>query len=160
MYLTNQQFASIIDQTPLVSIDLIFLNSANQILLGQRNNAPAKGYWFVPGGRIRKNETLTDAFKRLTHDEIGMSKAYKDAISLGVYEHFYDDNALTIENISTHYVVIAKMMQIDNLAIDALPTDQHNAYKFFSLEELCSNRRIHTNSRAYYDAIIDNLPKR
>ena len=55
----------IIDATPLISIDLIILNSNDEILLGKRNNRPAKGYWFVPGGRIRKNETLKQALSRI-----------------------------------------------------------------------------------------------
>src|SRR5450830_138978 len=32
-----------------------------QLLLGRRINAPARGWWFTPGGRIRKNEALVQA---------------------------------------------------------------------------------------------------
>ena len=54
----------VIKHTPLVSIDLIVRNGKDQILVGLRTNEPAKGFWFVPGGRILKNERITEAFKR------------------------------------------------------------------------------------------------
>jgi hypothetical protein len=40
---------------PLVSIDLIIRDNADRVLLGLRNNEPAKGYFFVPGGIILKD---------------------------------------------------------------------------------------------------------
>lgn len=47
-------------------------NTQGQVLLGQRLNRPAQGYWFVPGGRIHKDETMTQAFARLTKEELGV----------------------------------------------------------------------------------------
>lgn len=71
MWLPDETFKSIIQHTPLISIDLIVRNEQGHVLLGQRVNAPAKGYWFVLGGRVRKNETLDDAFVRLVREELG-----------------------------------------------------------------------------------------
>ena len=59
-------------QPPLISIDLLVQNEHGEYLLGLRNNRPAQGYWFVPGGRVLKNETLDGAFKRLTFEELGI----------------------------------------------------------------------------------------
>ncbi|TOB15241.1 NUDIX domain-containing protein, partial [Vibrio parahaemolyticus] len=56
--LDEQTFKLVVASTPLVSIDLIIRNSKRQILLGQRTNRPAQGFWFVPGGRICKDETF------------------------------------------------------------------------------------------------------
>ena len=94
MWLPDETFKSIIQHTPLISIDLIVRNEQGHVLLGKRVNAPAKGYWFVPGGRVRKNETLDDAFVRLVREELGIESGVTraDAKFLGVYEHFYDDN--------------------------------------------------------------------
>ncbi|KDS03655.1 glycosyl transferase in colanic acid biosynthesis [Salmonella enterica subsp. enterica serovar Heidelberg str. RI-11-014316] len=36
--------------TPLISLDFIVENGQGEILLGQRLNRPAQGYWFVAGG--------------------------------------------------------------------------------------------------------------
>ncbi|WP_338062250.1 NUDIX domain-containing protein [Vibrio variabilis] len=70
MYLDKETFTTVIESTPLVSIDLLIENSKGQVLLGLRNNRPAQGFWFVPGGRILKNEKLDDAFMRLCQEEL------------------------------------------------------------------------------------------
>lgn len=59
MYLKYEQLATAVSLTLLISIDLIILKKTNEVLLGQRNNCLAKGYWFVPSGRILKNETFS-----------------------------------------------------------------------------------------------------
>jgi colanic acid biosynthesis protein WcaH len=73
MFLDKETFSTVIESTPLVSIDLVIKNQQGQALLGQRLNRPAKGFWFVPGGRVLKNESLAAAFKRLTLDELGQN---------------------------------------------------------------------------------------
>ncbi len=66
MLLPLNTFKTIIEHAPLISIDLVVENKQGEVLLGRRNNRPAQGYWFVPGGRILKDELMSDAFKRLT----------------------------------------------------------------------------------------------
>ena len=51
--LDSKNFKIIIENTPLVSIDLCIVCDS-QILLGKRENEPLKGVWFTPGGRIFK----------------------------------------------------------------------------------------------------------
>ncbi|MEP1870522.1 MAG: NUDIX domain-containing protein, partial [Paraglaciecola sp.] len=92
MFLDKETFSNVIESTPLVSIDLVVKNSIGQALLGKRLNRPAKDSWFVPGGRILKNESMAEAFKRLTHDELGQELVITQAELLGVYDHFYEDN--------------------------------------------------------------------
>jgi colanic acid biosynthesis protein WcaH len=75
-YLEPQLFAALVEHTPLISIDLVIENSQGEILLGERTNRPAQGMWFVPGGRILKDELMQDAFLRLTQDELGGSWLY------------------------------------------------------------------------------------
>ena len=58
MFLDKNTFSTVIASTPLVPIDLVVKNHQSQVLLGQRLNRPAQGFWFVPGGRILKNEFL------------------------------------------------------------------------------------------------------
>ena len=73
MFLDKETFSSVIKAAPLVSIDLVIKNKQGQTLLGERLNKPAQGFWFVPGGRILKDESLADAFKRLATEELGQS---------------------------------------------------------------------------------------
>ena len=86
-WLDQEIFKIIIDTTPLVSIDLSVCNAQGQILVGKRVNRPAQGFWFVPGGRILKNERLAEAFSRLTEAELGLRLDIKHARYLGLYEH-------------------------------------------------------------------------
>ena len=66
-----QTFKAVIENTPLVSIDLCLVCNG-QILLGKRRNEPLKGRWFTPGGRIHKNETWQDALLRVAEAELGL----------------------------------------------------------------------------------------
>lgn len=79
--LNQDTFSTIIEHTPLVSIDLVVICQNEKILLGQRLSRPAKGDWFVLLGRILKNESLSSAFKRLTLNEIGTLYQIEDAIN-------------------------------------------------------------------------------
>ncbi|MFM9587755.1 NUDIX domain-containing protein, partial [Streptomyces caniscabiei] len=76
-----------------------------QVLLGRRTNRPAKGYWFVPGGRIYKDETFDQAFRRLTKIELGQEYSMETSQFLGPYQHLYTDN-FSGSDFSTHYVVL------------------------------------------------------
>lgn len=70
--------------TPLISIDLIVENERGEFLLGKRTNRPAQGFWFVPGERVQKDETLSDAFERLTLAELACSCRWQRASLRGL----------------------------------------------------------------------------
>lgn len=155
-FLSAEDFQRVVDSTPLVSIDLIVCNADGDILLGKRNNRPAQGFWFVPGGRIQKNEKLVDAFKRLTTEELGLCVEMQNARYLGLYEHFYEDSIFTEsqlaagkENISTHYVVNAFEIVIDSKEI-VLPREQHNEYVWLSEKDLLASDQVHVHSKWYF----------
>jgi colanic acid biosynthesis protein WcaH len=94
----NSDFARIIRYAPLVSIDIIVRDPQGKALLGLRANEPARGKYFVPGGAIRKNETIRDAFARILKAEIGIEASLDNATFLGVFEHFYETNRFGIPN--------------------------------------------------------------
>lgn len=149
MLLSDDIFKTIIQSTPLVSFDLIITDDQGKILLGERLNRPAKGTWFVPGGRVRKNERLDDAFIRLGKEELGHVFIREHASLLGVFEHFYDDNMYG-ENASTHYVVLA--YAISWLSADSehfLPLLQHSRFRWWSFDVAIASDAVHANTKAY-----------
>uniref|UniRef100_UPI00398C6595 NUDIX domain-containing protein n=1 Tax=Salmonella enterica TaxID=28901 RepID=UPI00398C6595 len=73
MFLRQEDLAAVVRATPLISLDFIVENGQGEILLCQRLNRPAQGYWFVPGGRVCIHETLDAAFRPLTLAELGGS---------------------------------------------------------------------------------------
>ncbi len=145
-------FAGIIHNTPLVSLDFLVENTKGEFLLGMRTNRPAKDYWFVPGGRILKNETLDEGFNRLTKTELGLEISLKQAQYHGLYEHFYPDNVFADEpefqHISTHYIV--NVFRVKLLVQAELPLRQHNAYKWFMPEQLLQDKQVHEYSKWYF----------
>lgn len=151
MFLDKNTFSTVIANSPLVSIDLVVLDKVGNALLGRRLNRPAKDCWFVLGGRVRKNESLSDAFKRLTLEEIGIEFQISQAKLIGPFDHFYHDNVFG-EAFSTHYVAIAYVIQIDT-NLDFLPLDiQHAQYQWFAVESLLRDPTVHLHTKWYFDS--------
>ena len=117
-FLNKDEFAQVVRNTPLVSIDLIIRDPDQHVLVRLRTNEPAKGKWFVPGGVVRKYERLADAFARIVKAEIGLDASIDDAKFVGVYEHLYDDNVFGEEGFGTHYVVLAHQLNLESSAAD------------------------------------------
>jgi len=90
--LDNPTFKKVIENTPLVSVDICLICNG-KILLGKRKNEPLKGFFFTPGSRIFKNETLNDCLKRVAISELGL--VVNDnwgAKLMGAWDHFYENS--------------------------------------------------------------------
>ena len=148
MFLNEDVFKKIVKNTPLISIDLLIENFQGQILLGKRTNRPARGFWFVPGGRIYKDETLVNAFNRLVFEELCANISYDQAKFIGVFQHFYMDN-FSEENFTTHYIVLGYKI-IYECDFTILPKKQHNEFKWFSKSEIFYSPVVHSNTKAYF----------
>ncbi|CNE67280.1 GDP-mannose mannosyl hydrolase [Yersinia nurmii] len=146
--LDTSLFKTIVANTPLISIDLVVQDSQNRILLGKRLNRPAKNYWFVPGGRVRKDETLADAFTRLAKEELGFPISIQNAAFIGTFEHFYPDN-FSEEDFSTHYVVLGYKLVIETPLVQ-LPKDQHSQYCWRAVDDLLSADDVHLHTKLYF----------
>ncbi len=149
--LPREEFIQIVRNTPLVAIDFVLWSQDDRLLLGRRNNEPAKGFLFVPGGRIFKDEKIADAFSRIMAGEMGLSYRLADAHYLGVFEHFYPTNVFGLSGFGTHYVVNAYEIR---LAADvAVRTEaQHSEYVWMPAAEVLSHPEVHTNTKAYLKA--------
>jgi colanic acid biosynthesis protein WcaH len=149
MLLAPDKFLEVIEAAPLVSADLIIRNPAGEILLGKRSNPPAQGFWFVPGGRIRKNETIPQALQRISQAELHTALAH--ATLLGVYDHIYPDNFLQKPGIGTHYVVLGfECVLAPGQTIH--PDPQHSEFKWWPLDALMANSCVHENTRRYFNS--------
>jgi colanic acid biosynthesis protein WcaH len=149
MFLARNDFAHVIRHTPLASIDLVVRDPEGRVLVGLRSNKPAQGSWFVPGGRVYKDERLDVAFARITRSELGIEIARREAEFLGVYEHLYDDNALDEPGVTTHYIVLAYEVRVDPATL-ALPNAQHDRFRWLTPDELRRDTLVHENTRAYF----------
>ncbi|MCT7487132.1 NUDIX domain-containing protein [Aliarcobacter cryaerophilus] len=140
-----EQFKTVVEHTPLISIDLVTMYQ-DKVLLGKRVNKPAFGFYFTTGGIVRKNETFKDAQKRIAKDELGI-ELNKELKFLGVFEHFYDDSIF--DGISTHYVNHGYLLELEK-ELDDIPKNQHSEYKWFTIEELLQSNEVHKYAKYYF----------
>ena len=142
--LDDATFKTIIDSTPLISIDIL-LKKDNKVLLGRRINKPAQGYFFSTGGRINKNETIDSAMVRIVKNELNIELKFMPEF-IGVFEHFYDDSMY--EDVSTHYVNLAYEYEVEEVL--NLPTEQHNEYQWFTVSELLKSKQVYKYVKDYF----------
>ncbi len=155
-FLPVSDFAAAVAALPLVSLDWVLTNPDGELLLGQRLNAPARGWWFTPGGRIRKNEALAQALQRVAHDELGLAPqlagAWADRAQLmGAWDHFYPDSVFS-PDASTHYVNLPHWLALswDEVALLRLPVgEQHAAWQWRPLAEAAGHPLVHAHVRPY-----------
>ena len=143
--LNTEAFKTVINSTPLISIDLL-VKKDNKILLGKRINKPAQGYLFSIGGRVYKNESIQQATARIAKTELNIELKLTPKF-IGVFEHFYDDGVY--KDVSTHYINLAYEVDINNEILN-LPNDQHNEYQWLSIDELLSSKQVHKYVKDYF----------
>lgn len=65
-------YNEIITNIPISCVDIALVNE-DSIMLVERLDAPAKGQWWLPGGRVLKGEMMKDAAIRKAKQEVGVS---------------------------------------------------------------------------------------
>ena len=115
-------YDSIIEVLPILCVDG-FIIKDDKILLLKRNNYPALGEWWVPGGRVIKNETLNEAIIRKIKDEIQLDSEVIRQI--GITETIFE---------TKHTINICFLVSIDsdNIVLNS----EHSEFKWVSLNEL------------------------
>jgi len=64
-------YHQILENVPIACVDIaIVANGA--VLLVKRKDPPARGQWWVPGGRIHKGEMMKDTAFRKAREEVGI----------------------------------------------------------------------------------------
>jgi len=151
--LPDRDFLQLIRTAPLVAVDVVLKDGAGQVLLVQRNDEPARGYFFVPGGRIFKNERIAAAFQRIVMAELGLSISFQNAVPLGLYQHIYDTNRFEEEGTGTHYVVLAHEVVLPErpaLLVDA-------PYRWAAPQDIAAMGDAHPFTKAYFSDDFQHL---
>lgn len=92
--------ARLYPDTPLVAVGVVVIHEG-KVLLVRRGNAPSKGLWAVPGGRVELGETLMDAAAREVLEETGI--VVSDAEVLWGFDKIERDEEGAVRH---HYVVV------------------------------------------------------
>lgn len=141
------KFEQIVKNTPLITIDFIIYNSKGQILLGKRNNKPARLHYFTPGGRIFKSENFKDAVKRLSEKELNYELKMEDLLFVGVFEQLFDESIF--EGISLHCIDLVYSCNVDKL--ENLPNIEHDDYIYVSKNELLEHNLVHHYVKDFFN---------
>ena len=67
---------------PTLGVGGIVFNNKKQILLIQRNQAPAMGFWSIPGGKLEAGESLAEACQREIKEETGLNTDVKHIVAV------------------------------------------------------------------------------
>lgn len=141
-WIPEDDWRTIIENIPIVSVDLL-VRYEDGLLFGKRTNEPAKGHWFLPGGRVQKGETRPEAVQRIAAEELGVEVRIVE--SLGAFEHIYDTSELKGVDMK-HYLASGYVVDVKNGKIQS--DDQHSELRVFR----SSPEPLHENICAYLEA--------
>lgn len=138
--ISDEEWGLVVQNVPIASVDLV-VQTTDGIVLAKRTNEPAKGEWFVPGGRIHKGEPIEEAVHRIADEELALDVTIEQR--LGTYDHFYDVS--DVEGTSKHYVAHGFVVSADgeDISLD----DQHDEVRFWSTRP--------TDLHEYVEAYLD-----
>jgi colanic acid biosynthesis protein WcaH len=116
-FIPTSLYDQIVKLLPIVSVDAVIVIDKSLLLL-KRNNQPAKGLWWFPGGRIHKGESLEQTLRREVKEETGLElKNYK---LINVYSRVFPER---------HDITIAYLCKCEKGKIRL--NDEHSEYELF-----------------------------
>lgn len=152
-YLSESEFYTAGKLSQFVSVDLLIYYE-NRLLLGMRKNNPAKNYYFVPGSKLYKEESITEGIQRTSKNELGITLNLKNIKKLGLYEHIYDNN-FKDDTYGIHYVVIPIQYNLSDEEYLTLTNSsqfysQHDCILWIEPTEISQRDDIHTFVKYYF----------
>ena len=131
-WIEENLYKRILDKMPIPTVDSIVVHGGKFLLL-RRNNPPVKGMWWLPGGRVRRGETLEQAVKREVLEETGLE--CKILRQVGVINQIFPE----VHTVSVYFLV-------ESNSPDVKLNAEHSAYEWFS--------KLQENSHSYLKTMI------
>lgn len=97
-----EKYKEIVDVMPILTVDCICIHKGKMLLV-KRTNKPLQGHYWLPGGRVLKNETLEQACVRKMKEETGLP--VKVTGVAGFHEYIFQENELDVDTMHTLSVV-------------------------------------------------------
>ena len=154
-YVPIEEYARLMSVAPIPAVDLIVVRGGGtKVLLGRRTDHPAKGYWFVPGGRLLRDETVPEAVRRISCRELGVE--LEAGRGLGVYHHRHPRDALGTAA-GCHFVVFAVVVRWPEEENEVVPADgSHENFRFWGVPALLGHAAVHQLTKNYFMPFADN----
>jgi colanic acid biosynthesis protein WcaH len=102
---------------PIASVEAVITRDKGLLFL-RRENPPAKGEWWLPGGRIRKGESLERALRREVKEETGLEVTSSQLVN--VYSRVFPER---------HDITIVYLCKCTKGNVKL--NDEHSEYCFF-----------------------------
>ncbi|WP_454784317.1 NUDIX domain-containing protein [Legionella sp. WA2024007413] len=104
----------------------IILNQENQVLLVKHTYEP---YWFLPGGGVKKGETVKEALIRELNEEVGIIPTEEPKL-FGIYFHIY---------MGVHdYPIVFIIKHFNSIKTHSYEIEQMAWFDYHNLPELVS----------------------
>lgn len=125
------EYLKILEIMPIVCVDLIIVHQ-DKYLLVKRKNPPAKDLWWFVGGRLVKNETLSNAAMRKAKEEVGLEVTPRRIVN--VVETIFDDGpeGIPVHSVNICYLCVAHGSEV-KLDLD------HDKYRWVSANSIPKN---------------------
>lgn len=117
MEIPKDKYKYILEYMPVVCVDLVIVYNG-KVFMAKRVNEPAKNQWFLPGGRILKNERLQDAVIRKAKEEVGLDVKIIKPLIFG--ETIFDESSIEGVVSGTHTINVSYLVEAsgDNVILD------------------------------------------
>jgi 8-oxo-dGTP diphosphatase len=106
-------------------VGAVVLDDAGRLLLVRRRNAPGRGLWSVPGGRVEPGESLAEAVEREVHEETGLVVRAGEQVG-----------RITIPGDGVVYDVVDLVCTLTGVPAEPVPGDDADAVTFADAADL------------------------
>lgn len=121
MIIPHDQYRYILAHLPIVCVDVAILFNG-KVLLIKRNDEPAAGEWWLPGGRLFKGEKLQECAKRKALEETGLRCRVGDMI------HWASTDFGSVHSVNFCFQLYA---QNDDVKLDEHSSD----YRWYNIDD-------------------------
>lgn len=127
--ISKEEYEKILENMPIPCVDLV-IHKDKKVLLVKRTNPPMKKQWWIPGGRVLKNELLRDAVKRKAQEEVGFDVEIEKEI--GSYDNIFEDSAFENVKTGTHTIGATFLVKPKNENFEIKVDKTSSDFKWFN----------------------------
>lgn len=114
-HLTDDEYRTTYSLVPRLCVDLL-IRGRQGVLLTRRKQKPHVGTWHLPGGRVRRGETIEQAAQRIAVSELGVGVLTEHCLG---FMEFLDDRGDLVTCHSVSVVLSCKVEQEDSTPPDS-----------------------------------------